>query len=532
MQLLQLHIFFEIVLGATAVAILHNVVGLKTYGTFGVVIVAAAMLVAGPFLGILLFAGMLAAVIVARAAIAKEGIQGSHRVAILVTVVAFASVGGALLGLYTMNPGMAYVALFPILITAWFGERFVEEIVRVGGYKGARTMVYTMVAILVAYLVMIQRPAVSFVIHNPLTWSGIVVLNWYLGTRVRFRFSERFRFRGSASNSEDVDLGGSILTMNRRNREYVDRYNPPSLLASLDKARVKALLVPEGIPMPRTYLFVRGRKDLPEAETLIEHLSSFAIKPASSYGGEGIVLVRGRQGGRYRVNNHVETKAQVLKHIQRIVDGEFNDGRSDVAIVEELLEQDTILKPLVPEGVADIRIVTLLGHPVMAMARLPTRASHGRANLHSGAVGAGVDLSSGRLTHAVWRGERIEVHPDTGVAIRGFQIPRWTEVLEIAAAAQEASGLGFAGVDVVFDARHGPVLLEINRRPGLEIQNANRAGLLPRLRAIEAKAPFAASPERRVEVSLTLDANDWGVPPKPSVRPTPPVGPFPPANGR
>lgn len=531
-QLLQLHIFFEIVLGTTAIAILHNLVGMKTYGTFGAVIVAVAMLFAGPLLGFIIFVAMLAAVVVSRAAIAKEGIQGSHRVAILVTIVAFAAVGSALFGLYLETPGLAYVALFPILITAWFAERFVEDIIRVGGYKGARTMAFTVVAVVVAYLVMVQRPLVVFVVRNPLLWTGIVLLNWFLGTRVRFRISERFRFRGMAASNDDVDMGGSILTMTRRNRDYVDRYNPPGLLAALDKARVKSLLVPEGIPMPQTYLFVRGRKDLPQAEDLLDRLKTFAIKPASSYGGEGILLVRGRTGEEYHVNNHVETKAQLLRHLQRIVDGDFNDDRADVAILEELLVQDPVFKPLVPEGVADIRVITLLGHPVMAMARLPTRTSHGRANLHSGAVGAGVDLATGRLTFAVWNGERVEVHPDTGVTIRGFQIPRWTEVLEIAAAAQEASGLGFSGVDIVLDARHGPILLEINRRPGLEIQNANRAGLLPRLRAIEARARISAPAERRVQTSLDLHANHWGIQPKPSLGPVLPSGPFPPANGR
>lgn len=531
-QFLQLHLFFEIALGTTAVAVLHNVVGLKTYGTFGAVIVAVSMLVAGPLLGFLIFTGLLAAVIVSRAAIAREGIQGSHRVAILVTMVAIAAVGTAVLGLTSATPALAYVVLFPILITAWFAERFVEDVSREGGYKGIRTMAFTFVAVVVAYAVMLQHPLVLFVIHNPLSWAGLVLLNWFLGTRVRFRFSERFRFRGTATDGDDVDLAGTVLTMNRRNRDYIDRYNPSGLLATLDKARVKSLLVPLGVPMPETYLLVRGRRDLPRAEALIDRLQAFVVKPASSYGGEGILLVRGRAGDRYRVNGHIETKAQLLKHLRRIVDGEFNDGKSDVVILEELLVQDPSLDPLSPEGVADIRVVTLLGHPVMAMARLPTRSSRGRANLHSGAVGAGIDLSTGRLTSAVWNGERVEVHPDTGVPIRGFRIPRWAELLEIASEAQEASGLGFAGVDIVLDARHGPTLLEVNRRPGLEIQNANRAGLLPRLRAIEARAISAAPPERRVQVSLDLNAREWGTSSKAVPGPAPPSGVFPPANGR
>lgn len=509
--LLSLHLFFQIALAATAVAVLRNVVGVKTYGTFGAVIVAAAMVLAGPLLGFLIFAFMLFAVILARASIAKEGVQESHRLAILITVLALTSVAGTVFGAFVLTPGFAYAAIFPILITAWLAERFVEEVVRVGWYTGFRTLAYTFVAVIVAYVVMIQSVAVTFTILNPLTWTGLVVLNWLLGTRVRFRLSERFRFRGIGATRPDdhADLGATVLTMNLRNRDFVNRYNSPALLASLDKARVKEILVPEGVPMPRTWEVIRGRHDLPKAAALLDRIGDLAIKPASAYGGEGIVLVRGRQGDRFSVNDHIETKEELLRHIQRIVDGDFSDGASDLAILEELLESDPQIAPLSPGGVSDIRVVCFLGHPVMAMARLPTKMSRGRANLHSGAVGAGIDLSTGRLTTAIWNGVRVGVHPDTGVPIKGFPIPQWMDVLEIAAEAQALSGLGFAGVDIVLDARHGPIVLEINRRPGLEIQNANRTGLLPRLRAIEAVTNTTAPPEKRVQVALGLEAMGW-----------------------
>ena len=530
-SLLSLHVFFQIVLGATAVAILRNLVGLKTYGTFGAVIVAVSLLLAGPVLGFLIFAFMLLAVVLARGAISREGIQEAHRVAILVTIVALVAVGSTLAGAYLSAPGLAYAAVFPVLITAWFAERFVEDILRVGWAKSLRTLGLTTVAIVVAYVVMVQEPLVAFVARNPLSWTGLVLLNWLLGTRVKFRISERFRFRGSRPGRDDA-LDGGILTMNRRNRDYVDRYNPKGLLATLDKARVKALLVPQGIPMPETYLVVRGRKDLPQAAALLGGLERFAVKPASAYGGEGILLVKGRVPGGFRVNGHVESPDQVLHHIQRIVDGDFNDGMGDSAILEEHLEQDPTLNPLAPEGVLDVRVLTLLGHPVMAMARLPTKASKGRANLHTGAVGAGVDLVTGRLTSAVWNGVRVDVHPDTGVSLRGFQVPRWREVLETACAAQEASGLGFAGVDIVLDARHGPVVLEVNRRPGLEIQNANRQGLLPRLRAVESLGGSSAPVEQRVERTIGLAMRGWDLPTSSGFAPVPPVGPIPPVNGR
>jgi alpha-L-glutamate ligase-like protein len=280
--------------------------------------------------------------------------------------------------------------------------------------------------------------------------------------------------------------------------------------------------------MARTFLLARGRRDLAAAAEVLEREPRIAIKPASASGGEGIVLVRGRSAKGFHVNGHVETRDSLLRHIRRILDGDFNDGMSDTAILEELLETDPALAPLAHEGVPDLRIVCFLGYPVMAMARLPTRQSGGRANLHSGAVGAGISLSTGRITSATWGGIRVDVHPDTGVLLKGFKIPRWREVLEIASASSEASGLGFTGVDVALDARHGPVVMEVNRRPGLEVQNANRAGLLPRLRAIEARGRLAGAPERRVDVAISLDVDGWAdvrLPPPDSASPAPATSP-------
>ncbi len=48
------------------------------------------------------------------------------------------------------------------------------------------------------------------------------------------------------------------------------------------------------------------------------------------------------------------------------------------------------------------------------------------------------------------------------------------------------TGLGYQGIDIVLDREQGPLILELNARPGLNIQIANRAGLHKRLTAIEA----------------------------------------------
>jgi alpha-L-glutamate ligase-like protein len=136
--------------------------------------------------------------------------------------------------------------------------------------------------------------------------------------------------------------------------------------------------------------------------------------------------------------------------------------------------------------VPDVRIIIFKGVPVMAMVRLPTRMSDGKANLHRGCIGAGIDISTGRTLTAVWRNSIVTVHPDTGNPVSGVEIPQWARLLEIAAGAYEMTNLGYQGIDLVLDRERGPLLLELNARPGLNIQIANREGLQTRLSKIEA----------------------------------------------
>jgi alpha-L-glutamate ligase-like protein len=152
-------------------------------------------------------------------------------------------------------------------------------------------------------------------------------------------------------------------------------------------------------------------------------------------------------------------------------------------------------------------VIVFRGIPIMSMTRLPTRRSRGRANLHQGAIGAGIELASGRILHAVQDNEPIERHPDTDHPVVGVAVPSFARVLEIAVAASDETGLGYVGADVVVDARRGPVVLELNARPGLSIQSANRAGLLPRLRAVADRwrpgLPLAERIALGIEISRT-----------------------------
>nr|WP_092993243.1 alpha-L-glutamate ligase-like protein [Thiohalomonas denitrificans] len=280
-----------------------------------------------------------------------------------------------------------------------------------------------------------------------------------------------------------------ILGMNRRNISYISRYNPRALYPLVDdKLKTKRLALHHGVTTPELLGVIEHQHDVTRAGTLVGGLGSFCIKPAKGSGGKGILVVsRVEEGVFYRSNGQELTLRDLERHVSNILAGLFSlSGSPDVAVFEALIEADDSLRDYSFEGVPDVRIIVFRGFPVMAMMRLSCAVSHGKANLHQGAVGVGIDIASGAAVRAVQQNKPVFLHPDTGRDLQSLRVPQWPTLLELACACADMTGLGYLGVDLVLDRRNGPMLLELNARPGLTIQLANGAGLLPRLRRIEA----------------------------------------------
>ncbi|MGH0035445.1 MAG: alpha-L-glutamate ligase-like protein [Myxococcota bacterium] len=283
-----------------------------------------------------------------------------------------------------------------------------------------------------------------------------------------------------------ADLG--ILGINRRNTEYTLRWNPRRFYPRVDdKLLTKELCESAGIPTARLLGVARRMGDLQRLVSSLAEHRSFVLKPAHGAMGNGILVIRSREGDRLqRAGGSWIGIDEFVHHASGILSGLYAlGGQPDAAFVEERLEVHPELVTICADGVPDLRVIVFRGVPAMAMTRLPTRRSRGRANLHQGAVGAGVDLASGRTRHAVIGTQTTRFHPDTGEPVLDRAIPGFAEALEIAVRATDLTGLGYVGADVVVDARHGPLILELNARPGLAIQIANRQGLLGRLQGIE-----------------------------------------------
>ena len=298
-----------------------------------------------------------------------------------------------------------------------------------------------------------------------------------------------------------------VLGLNRRNTDFVMALNPRRLYPRVDdKVITKNLALEAGMAVPELYGVISSQGEVRSLPGIVESREAFVIKPARGSGGNGITVISGRSSRNrdcYRtISGTLMTESELLHHVSNVVGGQYSlSGNPDSAIIEYCVEFNRTFAEVSYLGVPDIRVIVYRGYPVMAMVRLPTRGSDGKANLHKGAVGAGVDLSSGLTLKGVSGNDVVEEHPDTGALISGLQIPKWDFILQSAAKGFEVTGLGYLGVDIVIDRKHGPLILEMNARPGLNIQIANCAGLADRVERIDEIFNPADTPHTRARIS-------------------------------
>lgn len=279
-----------------------------------------------------------------------------------------------------------------------------------------------------------------------------------------------------------------VLGMNKRNISYISQYNPRHLFPLVDdKLRTKILALEQGLKTPELLGVIDSQHALRNLESLLKTGQGFCLKPAKGAGGKGILaLTCDKTGQYYRSNSEPISLADIKRHCSNILAGLFSlGGKMDVVIIEGLLKTDPVFDQYSYEGVPDIRIIVFRGIPIMAMIRLSCAASFGKANLHQGAIGVGLNMANGTAVNAVQNNKQITHHPDTNANLLDIKIPNWQVLLELACRCYDISGLGYLGVDLVLDKDQGVTLLELNARPGLSIQIANNTGLLPRLKVVE-----------------------------------------------
>jgi alpha-L-glutamate ligase-like protein len=308
-----------------------------------------------------------------------------------------------------------------------------------------------------------------------------------------------------------------ILGINARTKLYSYPYNSiHGKRIARSKIQSERVLRKAGIPTPRILKKFRNTEDIEKYDWEKLH-GSFVIKPSKGLGGDGIIVVKKRLKNKVptwlTANKRRVQIADFKLHVLDILEGAYSIGNvPDVAFIQEYVGRHKSLQRYAFRGTPDIRVIVFNKVPVMAMLRLPTRDSDGRSNLHQGAIGVGVDIATGITTRAIWYGDTIKETPDHGRRLSGIKIRDWSRILEISVESQMVTKLGYLGVDVVVHPQKGPMVMELNSSPGLQIQLANMAGLRKRIDRIDdlevssaahgitiAKAVFSPLPSKKIK---------------------------------
>lgn len=292
-----------------------------------------------------------------------------------------------------------------------------------------------------------------------------------------------------------------ILGINARNLDYLFPSNPRRLYRYADsKLETKKIAQAIGVATPEPYGVITFQNEVRNLPNIIGERKSFVIKPDRGSGGDGIVVISDVTNEGYRkASGSILKSGDLDYHIYNVLSGMFSlGGQTDKVIIEYAVQFDPVFDEIAYQGVPDIRVIIYRGVPAMAMLRLPTRASDGKANLHKGGVGVGIDLATGTTLAGIQNNRYIDNHPETGHPLCERQIPYWQTILEMATKLGDKTEFGYLGVDIVLDREKGPLLLEINARPGLSIQIANRSGLIPRLEAIDSALPKLSGVQEKI----------------------------------
>jgi len=298
-----------------------------------------------------------------------------------------------------------------------------------------------------------------------------------------------------------------LLGLNRRNHDLIARYNPRALFQVVDhKVKTKEALAACGLPVAKTLAVYHLHRQIADFARQSRGWSQFVIKPAQGAGGEGFVGIVGRRADAFVTSNGQRLAVQDLEtHLSDILSGIYSlNQRYDDALAEAWIRPHATLARMSLHGLPDLRVIVFRGIPLMAMLRVATRASRGRANLHAGGVGIGVDLKTGLTTYALAGKSWITTHPDTGASLCGVRLPLWNEMLTVATRCADVVALGYLGVDLTLDESGKPLVLELNARPGLSIQLANRRGLRPLINEVERRDPKDLEVRERMRLGYAI----------------------------
>lgn len=306
-----------------------------------------------------------------------------------------------------------------------------------------------------------------------------------------------------------------ILGANARIWFYLRKNTAKGRRIADSKTLTKKILSKRKVRVPKVLGLLNNQEEV-EVFNWEDLKGNFVIKPASGSGGRGVIVVKKKAkyaGEWYLMDGRKMDISDLRLHCFDILEGRFSlYNKADNVLIEERIKIHPKFLKFTRNGTPDVRIIVFNNVPVMAMLRVPTKESEGKANLHQGAVGLGVDMATGITTYGVRYNSLVKKIYDyrrkREIKVNGIKIPDWKKILNTAVRCQKVvPQLKFLGVDLVIDKNKGPMVLELNARPGLSIQICNKAGLKRRLRRVEGLK--VRSINHGVKIARTLFAEEF-----------------------
>ncbi|MBL4606623.1 MAG: hypothetical protein JKY01_02195 [Pseudomonadales bacterium] len=471
------YIFLLLPFCTLVIAFLRNVVGLKTFGIFMPMLVAAACVYTGILLGLVAFILILLLAVSGHMILGKFHILKIPRLAAIITLISITSLIGISFVGTPIGVESSMLALFPSVIISFTADRLSDMSNEHNWSDMLKNALGTLVTILLCYTAFQSILLQGLFALFPELLLLVLAILMYIGSWTGIRVSEVIRFRSILDKQ-----GYRILGLNERNRELIYKENDKALLLlAADKLRTKEILKNEGVPCPETWSVCRSYAEIDSFLSVILNKQNFVIKPNNGSRGNGIIVIaQHNHDGFITTSGKALTNAAIRQHISEILSGSFSQsGQADVVYIEPIIRQHEFLQSIADRGLSDIRIILRDGQVLSAMLRAPTIKSDGKSNLHQGAIGVSVNIKTGELIRAAVNGREITTHPDSNLKFDGIYVPFWDQIKEMSTKCYNAIPLGYMGVDVCIDTDRGPLILEVNGRPGLEIQNVQNSGLLP-----------------------------------------------------
>lgn len=449
---------------ALLVTFFRNVVGLQSFGVFMPILVAAACRYTGLPLGIGVFGAVLFTGWLSYRLLDQARLLNIPRLAVVITIITLSLlVLLAITDLARSPLEMGIIVLFPVVVIVFAAERL-HQMVQASDWRHVLSIVSgSLLLIGLCYLAFDSLLLQGLFALYPELFLLVLAGQLWLGRWTGVRVNEFWRF----------------FRLIRFPRGQVPGSNRPEFIRRVDdKLLCKNLLREQGIPVTDTLFVYATPLDCQSLEQDLSSLDSLVIKPARGSQGRSILLLTRREGAHWlTADGKSVNRGFIHHHLLEIIAGGFSDSHSDTALVEPLLQQPPAFNQQSPFGFSDIRILLHQGEPVMAMWRLPTQRSRGCASIQQGAIDVSLDLQNGKTRRALLAGKPLSKHPDTGVNLINLTIPQWPALLRLARDCYQTIPLDLLAVDLGIDAQRGPLVLDINARPGLEIQNVRGRGM-------------------------------------------------------